>query len=213
MPLQPCWSSWALSAWSWLVPGQPPPSCLREASGSLSRAQPLPPSLILCLFVCALVYLYFSLCLCLLVSPLCAPASWPLCLNSAAAPTSPQSSGSGLGGFLPGQRWMLLMILLIFTVSAGDQPATPAALPRCPREPVGSAAPTPAPRMLSVSGSLCSQADQIVKGGVDSTGPRTVGVWGQVCGRGVCVSGCGSTHRVLTVGTALCPSASHLIPS
>lgn len=43
-PPQPCWSSWALSAWSWLVPGQPPPSCLRgfriaepgPASASLS---------------------------------------------------------------------------------------------------------------------------------------------------------------------------------
>lgn len=38
------------------------------------------------------------------------------------------------------------MILLIFTVSTGDQLATPAALPRCPGEPVSPSVFTSTPK-------------------------------------------------------------------
>lgn len=44
------------------------------------------------------------------------------------------------------------MILLIFTVSAGDQLATPAALPRCPWEPVSPAAFTLTARLPNMQG-------------------------------------------------------------
>lgn len=44
------------------------------------------------------------------------------------------------------------MILLIFTVSAGDQLATPAALPRCPWEPVSPAAFILTPTQLNMPG-------------------------------------------------------------
>lgn len=79
--LQPCWKLWELLAWSWPVPGQRLPSCLREASGSLGQAQPWAPPLNFCLFVPpSLLYHYpssvfvtlprlSSLCSCLL-SPL-----------------------------------------------------------------------------------------------------------------------------------------------
>lgn len=118
--------------------------------------------------------LYLSLSPCL---SSCPPVSCPLGLNSGAAPTSPHCcSGSGSGGFLPGQ----LMILLIFTVSTGDQPATPAALPRCPPEPVSPAGPTYAPLLPGVPGSLLNSVSklsaiqcQISKRGVDSTSSRT----------------------------------------
>lgn len=94
------------------------------------------------------------------------------------------------------------MILLIFTVSTGDQPATPAALPRCPWEAGQSccshtssrAAPGP-----QVRPALCSHAVPVMKGDADSTRPRTVCIWGQVCGRGVCDCIWLSTQGVLTV--------------
>lgn len=116
------------------VPGQPPPPCPREVSEDTELSS-------LCLLwpsVPGSLYLYFPFpgpgglpLSCLRVSPLCPLASCPL-RSCSSVPSEQGAWGSGLRRFLPGQRWMQPMSLLIFTVSPGDQPATPAAFPRHP---------------------------------------------------------------------------------
>lgn len=80
------------------------------------------------------------------------------------------------------------MILLIFTVSTGDQSATPAALPRCPWEPVSPAAAAPAPKLPSVSGFLAFCAPKLFQLLRAVWTPLTPGQEG--LGTGVC----GPTH-------------------
>lgn len=129
--LQPCWSSCSGGGPS--ASGSQGSLHLPSWGRPAEWTQPWPPSFDLCPSLGTPVsYFYFSPSLALVVF-LPPPKSLlfvlpPVSLSELrAAPTSPHSSGSGSGRFLPGQCWTQLMIPLIFSVSTGDQPATPAA--------------------------------------------------------------------------------------